>query len=49
MDFVKDLLANKLVKETNNIPRIKRPLTVAQNSTGKKRLILDPCYVNKHI
>ena len=52
-DFVTDsiieLSANKLVKETNNIPHVVSPLSVAENSAGKKRLTLDLRYVNKHI
>ena len=40
-DSIKDLLANKLVKETNDIPHVVSPLSVAKNSAGKKRLILD--------
>ena len=48
-DSIKDLLANKLIKETNNIPHIVRPLSVAENSACRKRLILDLRYLNKHI
>ena len=48
-DSIKDLLANKLVKETNNIPHVVSPLSVAENSACEKRLILDLRYVNKHI
>ena len=48
-DSIIDLLASKLVKETNNIPHVVSPLSVAENSVGKKRLILDLRYVNKHI
>ena len=48
-DSIKDLLANKLVKETNNTPHVVSPLPVAENSAGKKRLILDLRYVNKHL
>ena len=46
-DALKDLLPNKLVEETQNIPHFISPLPVAENSTGKKRLILR--YVSKHI
>ena len=46
---IKDLLANKLVKETNNIPHVVSPLSVAENSVCKKRLILDLRYVNNYI
>ena len=53
-DFIKDLSANKLVKETNNTPLppappVVSPLPVAENSVVKKQLILDLRYVNKHI
>ena len=48
-DSIKDLLINNLVKETNNIPHVVSPLSVAENFAGKKRLILDLRYVNKHI
>ena len=48
-DPIKDLLVNKLVKETNNIPHVLNPLSVAENSADKKRGILDLRYVNKHI
>ena len=36
-DSIKDLLANKLLKETNNIPRIVISLSVAENSAGEKK------------
>ena len=48
-DSIKYLLVTKLVKETNNIPHVVSPLSVAKNSAGKKRQILDLRYVNKHI
>ena len=48
-DSIKDLLVNKLVKETNNIPHVVSPLSVAENFADKKRQILDLRYVNKHI
>ena len=40
-DSIKDLLADKLVKETSNIPHVVSPLSVAENFAGEKRLILD--------
>ena len=46
---IKDLLANKLAKETTNTRQVISPLSVAENSAGKRRLILDILYVNKHI
>ena len=49
MDSIIDLLANKLVKETNNISHVVSPLSVVENSAGKRRLILDLRYLNKHI
>ena len=36
-DSIKDLLANKLLKETNDIPRIVISLSVAENSAGEKK------------
>ena len=33
-DSIKDLLINNLVKETNNIPHVVSPLSVAENSAG---------------
>ena len=47
-DSIKDLLANKLKKETN-ITRVISPLLAPENSAGKKRLIIDLRYVNKHM
>ena len=47
-DSIKDLLANKLKKETN-ITRVISPLLEPENSAGKKRLIIDLRYVNKHM
>ena len=49
MDSIKYLLANKLVNETNNTLHLISPFLMAENSAGKKRLILDLRYVNKHI
>ena len=46
---MKNIFANKLVKETNNIPHVTSPLSVAKNFAGKKRLILDLRCVNKRI
>ena len=40
-DYIKDLLANKLVKQANKIPHDISPLSVAETSAGKKRLIQD--------
>ena len=37
---INDLLPDTLVKQTNNIPRVVRPLSVAENSAGKKQLTL---------
>ena len=36
-DSIKDVLANKLLKETNNIPHIVSSLSVAKNSAGEKK------------
>ena len=36
-----EFLANKLVEETNDIPHVKNPLSVAEISASKKPLVLD--------
>lgn len=46
---IKELLENNLIKEVATVPHVVNPLSVAENSVGKKRLILDLRYVNKHI
>ena len=46
---LKELLQNNLIEETKSIPYVVNPLSVAEDSYGKKRLILDLRYVNKHI
>ena len=46
---VKELLKSGKIKETRAPPHIVSPLTVAQNSHNKPRLILDLRYVNSFI
>jgi len=48
-DSITKLLKNGSVKEVKNKPYIVNPLSVAKNSCGKLRLILDLRYVNRHV
>ena len=52
-DFVnealKELIESNCVIEVQNKPHVINPLSVSTNSGGKKRLILDLRYVNKHL
>ena len=52
-DFVnealKELIVSNSVIEVQNKPHVINPLSVSTNSSGKKRLILDLLYVNKHL
>ena len=40
---------SKCVIEVESKPHVISPLSVSTNSSGKKRLILDLRYVNKHL
>ncbi len=46
---IKDLLEKRYALERNYIPHVVSPLSVSENSRGKKRLILALRYVNSHI
>ncbi|MEW8544359.1 MAG: reverse transcriptase domain-containing protein [Candidatus Thiodiazotropha sp.] len=48
-EAIKDLLDRSLIEECESPPRVVNPLTVSQQSSGKKRLILDLRIVNQHI
>ena len=52
-DFVnealKELIVSNCVTEVQNKPHFINPLSVSTNSSDKKRLILDLCYLNKHL
>ena len=48
-EAIKDLLDRSLIEECKSPPRVVNPLTVSQQSSGKKRLILDLRIVNQHI
>ena len=37
------------IKEVKAPPRVINPLSVSENSAGKKRLILDLRYINEHL
>ena len=53
IDFVtksiEELLKSNSVIESEKQPHVVKPLSVPQNSAGKKILILDLRHVNKHI
>lgn len=48
-EAIKDLLDRSLIEECEEPPWVVNPLTVSQQSSGKKRLILDLRIVNQHI
>ena len=45
----KILLKTNKITEFNELPHVVNPLSVTVQNSGKKRLILDLRYVNKHI
>lgn len=44
-----ELVANSAIVEVPSVPLVVSPLSVALNSSGKKRLILDLRYLNQHV
>ena len=44
-----NLLTLGLISNVSHIPNVVNPLTVAENTRGKKRLVLDCRYVNLHL
>ena len=46
---IQDLLKKNRIIEVNELPHVVNPLSVTVQNSGKKRLILDLRYVNKHI
>ena len=48
-EAINDLLARSLIDKCDFKPIVVNPLTVATNSSNKKRLILDLRHVNKHL
>ena len=48
-EAVQDLLKTNRIIEVNELPHVVNPLSVTVQNSGKKRLILDLWYVNKHI
>lgn len=48
-ESLRELLTDGSIKQVEYIPRVVNPLSVAINSEGKKRLILDLRYVNAHL
>ena len=53
VDFVQlsldELLANKCVKRVDEMPYICSPLSVVQNSLGKKQLVVNLHYLNRYL
>eukprot|EP00111_Clytia_hemisphaerica_P009430 TCONS_00027673-protein len=48
-ESIRDLLQDGSAREVEFAPKVISPLSVASNSVGKKRLILDLRYVNAHL
>ena len=48
-EAIQDLLKTNRITKVNGLPHVVNPLSVTVHSSGKKRLILDLCYGNKHI
>ena len=48
-DSVRDLIASDCIRKVRSLPHICSPLSVVENSTGKKRLVVNLRYLNKHL
>ena len=48
-EAIQDLLKTNRITEVNELPHVVNPLSVTVQNSGKKRLILDLSYINKHI
>ena len=48
-DSVCDLIASDCIRKVRSLPHICSPLSVVENSTGKKRLVVNLRYLNKHL
>ena len=48
-EAIQDLLKTNRIIEVDDLPHLVDPLSVTVQNSGKKRLILDLRYVNKHI
>ena len=46
---IQDLLSTNGIIEVDELPNVVNPLSVTVQNCGKRRLILDWCYVNKNI
>ena len=44
-----DLLADGRIKEVQSQPHVCNPLSVVENNTEKKRLVINLCHVNKFL
>ena len=49
LEAISDLLDRGLIEQLDLIPKVVNPLSVSIQSSGKKRLILDLRWVNKHV
>ncbi len=49
LSSIAELLACGSIKQSDAVPHVVSPLSVATNASGKKRLILDLRYVNSHL
>ena len=48
-DVIEELLSANCVKQLSDKPYICSPLSVVQNSIGKKRLVINLRYLNRHL
>ena len=48
-EAIQDLLKTNRITEVIELPHVVNSLSVTVQNSGKKRLILDLCYVNKHV
>ena len=49
LDSISEMLKIGSIKEVKAPPKVINPLSVSENSAGKKRLILDLRYINEHL
>ena len=49
LDSISEMLKIGCIKEVKTPPKVINPLSVSENSAGKKRLILDLRYINEHL
>ena len=49
LESISEMLKIGSIKEVKAPPKVINPLSVSENSAGKKRLILDLRYINEHL